>query len=160
MSKRYFEVVVFGRATARNVKNSSCDKASKGWLTKWSKETGESKNCVCSFRNCNNPAELGGHLWIEGESLEYYYIAPICKKCNNDPERDREYFRMKLNTTYLKTSVNVCTKNGFKDDNEKKYEGNQKKNVGDKKKIDNSLPEYLLVIIVLIFYLLVRLIFF
>lgn len=107
MSDRLFKKEIIDNAYCMNVSNSSCDRISKSWLSKWSEVTGRSADCVCSVWGCGNDAEVGGHLWIRRRSIDYYYIAPICYECNNNKEMHEYYFKMKSNIAYLKTDVNL-----------------------------------------------------
>ena len=106
MASRDCEKEIIDNAEAKNVNGSSCDKASKGWLAKWSKEVGRTPG-KCSYLGCSNDAAVGGHLWIKNrKSNNYNYIAPICYACNSN--RDNQYYEMKSNVAYLKINSNSC----------------------------------------------------
>ena len=83
---RNFEKLAIKNAQAKNVEFSSCDKINS-WIGKWEEVTGRTRD-KCSFKGCNNTAEVGGHLWIENKSDDYNYIAPICYSCNNSSIRN------------------------------------------------------------------------
>lgn len=50
-----------------------------------------------------------GHLWIS-YIKDYYFIAPICSHCNQDPEKSSKhrFNRAKKNTKFLKIPINDC----------------------------------------------------
>lgn len=114
MSEKYFEKETIKDAFAKNVSHSICYKTLKGWLRKWAQVTGENEDCLCSYNICTNIAQTGVHLWIKGKNTDYYYIAPICIKCDNKEKRQK-YFKMKPNLVYLKTNVNPNVHKGYID---------------------------------------------
>ena len=64
---------------AWNVDGSS-DACPRGgsWIQEAESATGRRRG-KCSFADCPNRAEVGGHVWIRGTGC---VIAPICKSCN------------------------------------------------------------------------------
>lgn len=36
----------------------------------------------CVVLDCQNPAEEGAHVWVEGER-DFFFIAPLCRQCNH-----------------------------------------------------------------------------
>jgi len=60
----------------------------------------------CSFRECDRPAVVGGHVWIsrrEGAEFGRPFIAPICRQCNST----RNARRMQGAGARLRASVAV-----------------------------------------------------
>ena len=97
--------IILEYSKAKNVQNSSCDRASGSWISKWEECTGRQRN-KCSFSGCLNDATCGGHLHIKGKNPNYHYIGAICSECNG--QRDDAYIEMKKNTAYMKIRINRC----------------------------------------------------
>lgn len=69
-----------------NIKGTS-DRRPKGefdsWLDFWEKRTNKISSW-CARKGCDNISEVGGHVQEHGKSTRnYWYIVPLCKKCNN-----------------------------------------------------------------------------
>ena len=59
------------------------------WIKFWESATGKTRE-LCSYIDCTEKADTGGHIWLEGRSRnKYCYIAPICRGCNNAQKRSR-----------------------------------------------------------------------
>lgn len=57
------------------------------WIEFWEEEKGE-KAIYCENMDCDNKANVGGHVFIK-ETTNKEYIVPLCYDCNND--RDKEF---------------------------------------------------------------------
>lgn len=69
-----------------NIKGTS-DRKPQGkydsWLDFWEKKKG-TRSGLCSCKDCCRIAEVGGHVQQHGSETDYYwYIVPLCKKCNS-----------------------------------------------------------------------------
>ena len=70
-----------------NVKNKKITSDSvvpakySSWLDFWEKKKNE-KAINCKVQYCTGEAEVGGHVYIVGESSKVY-IMPLCYSCNN-----------------------------------------------------------------------------
>lgn len=69
-----------------NIKGTS-DRKPNGefdsWLDFWEKKKNE-VSIYCSRKSCDNISEVGGHVQEHGKNTRnYWYIVPLCKKCNN-----------------------------------------------------------------------------
>lgn len=66
---------------AINTSNLTPPPEYKSWLDFWE----EHKNYAlfCSCKDCNNLAEVGGHVQKFNPSDKKLYIVPLCKKCNS-----------------------------------------------------------------------------
>jgi hypothetical protein len=60
-------------------KCQSADGTNVSWIKHWENATGK-KRTVCSYADCSQRGQHGGHIWIKGKGV---YIAPICKDCNS-----------------------------------------------------------------------------
>ena len=59
------------------------------WIKFWESATGKTRE-LCSYIDCTEKADTGGHIWLKGRSRnKYCYIAPICRGCNNAQKRSR-----------------------------------------------------------------------
>lgn len=75
-----------GKIHAWNVNASSSDvRAYVSWIKQWENATGLARG-RCSFDDCTQRAEVGGHVWIKKNGV---FIAPICKSCNYYANADR-----------------------------------------------------------------------
>ena len=57
-----------------------------GWLTWrmfWELETGEEFPDTCQMYSCENPSDLGAHVYIRGRGCQNY-IMPCCQRCNQN----------------------------------------------------------------------------
>lgn len=53
------------------------------WLDFWEKKK-DDLSFTCSCKGCKELAEVGGHVQKHGNNTRnYWYIIPLCKKCNN-----------------------------------------------------------------------------
>lgn len=69
----------------KNVLESDRFSAPKGyssWLEYWEKQTKSSK-LICGVSGCSNRDLVGAHVQKFERTDKSYYIAPICKVCNN-----------------------------------------------------------------------------
>lgn len=131
MSKKHFEVEIIENANAKNMFHSTCFKTLNGWFKKWIYETGKNEqDCICSYFNCTNNASTGVHLWLKGKPTKYYFIAPICLRCNNKEKQER-YFKMKPNIMYLKTNVNPCIHLGYEDEEDEEEDDDEENDTDD-----------------------------
>lgn len=65
---------------AWNVDGSSSDQLVEGsWIKHWESLTGLQRG-VCSYGDCRNLAEHGGHVWIKHRGV---CLTPICATCNS-----------------------------------------------------------------------------
>ncbi|CAB9514974.1 expressed unknown protein [Seminavis robusta] len=72
---------------AWNVDGSSSDQLEdSSWIQYWEEETRQSRG-RCSYLGCNNPAQVGGHIWMARHGRPT--IAPICRSCNNPENPNR-----------------------------------------------------------------------
>ncbi|GFH56434.1 hypothetical protein CTEN210_12910 [Chaetoceros tenuissimus] len=65
---------------AWNIDGSSSDLPPQcsSWIAFWESKTGL-KQEICSYSDCNKPANVGGHIWLKRKGP---HIAPICRGCN------------------------------------------------------------------------------
>jgi hypothetical protein len=96
---------------AWNMDGSSDAQAESGsWLRDAEKATGRRRG-RCSFVDCPNQAEVGGHVWIRGEGC---FIAPICRPCNryDNPERMQGAgARLRANIDVMETAMTEGMRN-------------------------------------------------
>ena len=74
-----------------NMDGSSTDKLASGsWIKHW-EEKSQLPRWRCAYKDCDNPGEHGGHVWIKGHSSRAngVWIVPICKSCNYCENRKR-----------------------------------------------------------------------
>ena len=103
MKKAKYEVVQKENSSVRNVINSSCHK-NRSWIKKWNKFTKKEPG-RCIYLRCSNEATLGGHLWIKFQkSKEFYFIAPICAKCNSSTIKKKKFHEAKKKHLLLKNT--------------------------------------------------------
>ena len=107
MKKAKYEVVQKENSSVQNVINTSCHKV-RSWIKLWEKHTKKEPG-RCIYLRCSNEATLGGHLWIKFQkSKKYYFIAPICAKCNSSTIKKKKFHEAKKNTIFLKTLKDPC----------------------------------------------------
>jgi hypothetical protein len=85
---------------AQIVESSLHDMRKLSWLKYWEDITGENAD-TCSYLDCSNKADIGGHLFLFLYSQNNTYIAPICFVCKYD-KNDGEFHDMKMDITYVK----------------------------------------------------------
>lgn len=66
---------------AKNTSNLEPPSDYDSWLKYW--ESHKQLSIFCSCKNCNNLAEIGGHIERCFSSKKKLYIVPLCKKCNS-----------------------------------------------------------------------------
>ena len=99
------ELVTFRSAElAWNIDGSSSDQLVEGsWIKHWENLTGLQRG-VCSYRDCRNLAEHGGHVWIKHRGV---CLTPICATCNSPRNVDRmqhkngRHSKLRANLTVL-----------------------------------------------------------
>jgi hypothetical protein len=108
MKKTNYKIVMKKNHTSvRNVKYSSCDR--KNWIKTWIKYAKQEPG-ICTYLDCSKKATLGGHLWTNFQkSKKYYFIAPICAKCNSSTIKKKKFHEAKKDTKFLKIPKNPCT---------------------------------------------------
>ncbi len=108
MKKTDYKIVMKKNHTSvRNVKYSSCDR--KNWIKTWKKYAKQEPG-ICTYLDCSKKATLGGHLWTNFQkSKKYYFIAPICAKCNSSSIKKKKFHEAKKGTKFLKIPKNPCT---------------------------------------------------
>jgi hypothetical protein len=72
------------------------------WLKYWEDVTGQTAD-ECSYFDCSNKADIGGHLFLLLYSQQYTYVAPICYSCKYG-KNDGEFYDMKMDVAYVKIS--------------------------------------------------------
>ena len=107
MAKTKYEVITKkNNGYVKNVSGSSCDKGN--WLKKWKKLTKQQPS-RCTYLKCSNKAVLGGHLWLKFQKTNsYYFIAPICAKCNSNTLKKEIFHKTKKNITFMRIPFNPC----------------------------------------------------
>lgn len=103
-----FDKMKLANSYAKNVHATSCDNR-KNWKRFYMSATGLEFG-LCSFKGCYKKAYDGGHLQIKDMPDMFHYIAPICRSCNQKRQRSMEYSEMKENTTFVRITVNPCTR--------------------------------------------------
>lgn len=95
-----------GNFTAWNMDGSSDDPPPEGfsWISFAEHVTGKRRG-KCSFSDCCNKAEVGGHLWVKQVGC---CIAPICSGCNyheNEKRMQGGNSTLRKGITVIKTSM-------------------------------------------------------
>lgn len=65
-----------------NVVGSSWDKGNMKKFWEDNTPEGVSWPKYCQIKGCGNEAEGGGHMWVKHNTIRFWHILPICKKCN------------------------------------------------------------------------------
>lgn len=88
----------------RNAPNTTLLKPehSNTWFDYVLTVTCQKKPVQCAVQHCKNTAEVGGHVFREGDTPipSNYYLLPICKACNN-PE-NTSFFEVKPNAKAIR----------------------------------------------------------
>ena len=84
------DIVSDEQTMVKNVVGSSID--TKNMKEFWEKKTGRQFPEKCRIYYCPNDAEVGGHMWVKGRNRRtFWYILPICQRCNTDPYLNDNY---------------------------------------------------------------------
>ena len=66
---------------AKNTKDLTPPSFYSSWLEYW--ESHKKFSLFCSCKDCNNLAEVGGHVQKIYQNDKKLYIVPLCQKCNS-----------------------------------------------------------------------------
>ncbi len=95
------KILLFEMLLTHVINSSSLCHKNKSWIKKWNKFTKKEPG-RCIYLRCSNEATLGGHLWMKFQkSKEFYFIAPICAKCNSSTIKKKKFHEAKKNTFFL-----------------------------------------------------------
>lgn len=72
------------------------------WLDHW-KNFSEQNISTCVVINCDNNAEVGGHVKQINIIRDNWYIIPLCKKCNN-----RRYDILDISESVIFVPANIA----------------------------------------------------
>jgi hypothetical protein len=76
--------VTLGGNRVVNVRSTSVDKAPRGWIGILKRFMPQHCDAsVCSVVDCQNPATVGGHVYLLDSCSTSNYIIPLCSKHNN-----------------------------------------------------------------------------
>lgn len=95
------------RVQAWNVDGSSTadlDRSSHtSWINLWEETTGR-KRGMCSYSNCEEHAQVGGHVWLKDNGV---FITPLCKGCNHYANPNRMQSREGRKHPFLRAGTVV-----------------------------------------------------